>query len=586
MSLTKVSYSMIDGALVNVLDYGADPTGSADSSSAITLADAAAVATNSILYFPAGTFKCSTVTLHNVKIDGVIQSTGTTLVTAVVLAGSIQAPEKQVFSWTATNPTNLPGTTYPFVFSATACTYGSEVNVKWFGAKGDNTTDDTVSINACATAMSFAQVTGTPYASKKGPVVMYFPRGNYVIKGIINITGGTLMKGVESGSNPMSVLIRDEVAIGSSSANSMIFIVKDNVTYTNNSNEMFFRDLGFTWRPSIDFASSTSQFYTSFIQFKASSISVKVDNCWFLGSPQKGAIFGWDNDYEIGSGGVNIQQINTGSDSDGAVVDIYCRNTVFDVTYGTIATVSAKGYGAVEIWNPYIYELWMGFCLNLSTNSANTVNFTVYDAYIYGMCVQLAPTYPDSSNSGTLTTQVWKPYTNMNIELHGCHIVNKNINSQNFCFTNYLDNSNMKMLGCVVDSSDTTALFATQMFKLDWNVNSLVLIGNEFFGSMTPNPTTITAPWPKAMISKLEGTITDNGITSILYLDSNKIDVGTMDYFLLKQTNYSQISNYYCCNNYINIPSTKFSFNTTGVPRYLMARNSWQATANSLEAIP
>ncbi len=35
MSLTKVSYSMIDGAATNVLDYGADPTGVADSTTAI-----------------------------------------------------------------------------------------------------------------------------------------------------------------------------------------------------------------------------------------------------------------------------------------------------------------------------------------------------------------------------------------------------------------------------------------------------------------------------------------------------------------------------------------------------------------------
>lgn len=38
MSLTKASYSMITGAVVNVLDYGADPTGTADSTAAIQAA--------------------------------------------------------------------------------------------------------------------------------------------------------------------------------------------------------------------------------------------------------------------------------------------------------------------------------------------------------------------------------------------------------------------------------------------------------------------------------------------------------------------------------------------------------------------
>ena len=47
MSLTKVSYSMITGASVNVLDYGADPTGVADSTTAIQLA----IATGKSIYF-------------------------------------------------------------------------------------------------------------------------------------------------------------------------------------------------------------------------------------------------------------------------------------------------------------------------------------------------------------------------------------------------------------------------------------------------------------------------------------------------------------------------------------------------------
>ena len=38
MSLTKASYSMITGAVVNILDYGADPTGVADSTAAIQAA--------------------------------------------------------------------------------------------------------------------------------------------------------------------------------------------------------------------------------------------------------------------------------------------------------------------------------------------------------------------------------------------------------------------------------------------------------------------------------------------------------------------------------------------------------------------
>lgn len=71
MSLTKVSYSMITGAPVNVVDFGADPTGVADSAAAIQAAfdtittyatanqtnENAARALAKRIYFPAGSYK-------------------------------------------------------------------------------------------------------------------------------------------------------------------------------------------------------------------------------------------------------------------------------------------------------------------------------------------------------------------------------------------------------------------------------------------------------------------------------------------------------------------------------------------------
>ena len=52
MSLTKVSYSMINGAVANVLDYGADPTGATSSQAAFV----AAFATGNAIYVPKGTY--------------------------------------------------------------------------------------------------------------------------------------------------------------------------------------------------------------------------------------------------------------------------------------------------------------------------------------------------------------------------------------------------------------------------------------------------------------------------------------------------------------------------------------------------
>ena len=58
MSLTKVSYSMITGAAVNVLDYGADPTGATNSTDAFAAASAVIEANDGgKLVIPAGTYK-------------------------------------------------------------------------------------------------------------------------------------------------------------------------------------------------------------------------------------------------------------------------------------------------------------------------------------------------------------------------------------------------------------------------------------------------------------------------------------------------------------------------------------------------
>jgi hypothetical protein len=54
MALTKVSYSMITGAVVNILDKGADPTGVAASQQAIQ--DAIDSITSGVVFIPAGTY--------------------------------------------------------------------------------------------------------------------------------------------------------------------------------------------------------------------------------------------------------------------------------------------------------------------------------------------------------------------------------------------------------------------------------------------------------------------------------------------------------------------------------------------------
>ena len=77
MSLTKVSYSMIAGAAINVLDYGADPTGTADSTTALQAAFNAAASNDpesgvSAVVFPNGLYKVSssiTISAQNIYVS-------------------------------------------------------------------------------------------------------------------------------------------------------------------------------------------------------------------------------------------------------------------------------------------------------------------------------------------------------------------------------------------------------------------------------------------------------------------------------------------------------------------------------------
>ncbi len=68
---------------------------------------------------------------------------------------------------------------------------GVDINVKWFGAKGDNTNDDTAEIQSAVDfAVSRATNTSQPY-------IVRFPAGNYLVSATINLCGtaGTYANG-------------------------------------------------------------------------------------------------------------------------------------------------------------------------------------------------------------------------------------------------------------------------------------------------------------------------------------------------------------------------------------------------------
>lgn len=113
MSLTKVSYFMTDGAPVNILDYGADPTGSASSYQALV----SALAAGDALYIPPGTY----------KVDQQINITGNKIIFG--LGGNNYAEMPAIINFTAVSG-NL--------FSAIGAEFGGIVirNLNIIGGNG------------------------------------------------------------------------------------------------------------------------------------------------------------------------------------------------------------------------------------------------------------------------------------------------------------------------------------------------------------------------------------------------------------------------------------------------------------------
>lgn len=78
MPLTKATYSMIQGAPINILDFGADPTGSLDSTAAIQAAFTEAQ--GRCVYAPAGTYRLnSTVQLFDMYVNLIGDGIGATI---------------------------------------------------------------------------------------------------------------------------------------------------------------------------------------------------------------------------------------------------------------------------------------------------------------------------------------------------------------------------------------------------------------------------------------------------------------------------------------------------------------------------
>jgi hypothetical protein len=89
MSLTKVTYSMIEGSVVNVIDFGADPTGATDSTVAIQAAIDSV--TNGTVYFPNGTYSINTTLNIDASVKRSLNLLGNGLASSLQYDGAVDA---------------------------------------------------------------------------------------------------------------------------------------------------------------------------------------------------------------------------------------------------------------------------------------------------------------------------------------------------------------------------------------------------------------------------------------------------------------------------------------------------------------
>jgi len=148
MSLTKVSHSMIEGALSNVLDFGADSTGAASSSTAFSLANAE----GSGVVIPKGTYLVSTDVAFTVPVT-IEYGAVITVPTGITLDfdGGFNAGVYQCFNTTGTGKVT-------FNPQYTAVGFA-----EWWGAAGGSATDSGPAINAAIIALLKVQLMGADY---------------------------------------------------------------------------------------------------------------------------------------------------------------------------------------------------------------------------------------------------------------------------------------------------------------------------------------------------------------------------------------------------------------------------------------
>ena len=133
MSLTKATYSMIYGAVVNILDKGADPTGLTDSTAAIQSAIDSGAGT---IFYPDGTYSVDGVSIKSNQIHlGSGAAILTTATDAFIPVGNSSnvVIDNLIFAGTGNGINQSDSTYYSISYTVRKCKFAKSLTecIQW-----------------------------------------------------------------------------------------------------------------------------------------------------------------------------------------------------------------------------------------------------------------------------------------------------------------------------------------------------------------------------------------------------------------------------------------------------------------------